>query len=172
MSNELSRQEYFDSVISQLHAKGVDYGAFYPAEELRTLAGPLAKTENDFAFFKMQLRESFLNLSPRKLLTERGLNGAGMRIAQRVEHYYFSVSLLERADAAHVKAELLLEGDDQGELTEAERQRDANLLREIKHRRMMLRRAEEVYKVVRRHKPALLHEDVEAETSAQTDLPE
>jgi hypothetical protein len=157
--NELTRNEFINEVIAQLKVKGIEYGAFYKTEELRQLAGPFGKDETMFSFFKLELRKRFADL--RLLLTEKGLSGAGMRIAQPVEIYHFAKSWIDQADNAHDRAEFFLAGNDQSRLTEAEKLRDTNLLRQIAHRRMLLRRAEDVVKVLERRAPAILKADIE-----------
>jgi hypothetical protein len=98
-------------------------------------------------------------------ISEANLNGEGMRICQAVENFHVSVNWLNRADRGHARAQKLLERTDQSQLTDAEKIRDANLLREIHHRRMMLARTEDFVRLAKKHKPALLKEDVEVEVT-------
>jgi hypothetical protein len=163
MSKKLSQVELVDAALGHLRKEGLDYGSYFPMALLRKLAGPLGKDDVKFAFFKMALSESLLEFGGFHI-SEANLNGEGMRICQAVENFHVASNWLARADRSHARAQRLLERTDQTRLTEAEKQRDANLLREIQHRRMMLSRQDDVVKLIKKHKPALLKEDIETET--------
>jgi hypothetical protein len=60
----------------------------------------------------------------------------------------------------------LLTNTDQSQLTEAERTRDANTLRELGHQKIMLARSNEVVSVVKKHKPGLLKEPIDIESES------
>jgi hypothetical protein len=163
MSKELTQVELVDAAMVQLRQIGLDYGSYFPMSLIQKLAGPLGKDPVKFAFFKMALSESLLNIGLH--ISEANLNGEGMRICQAVENFHVAVNWLNKADRSHIRAQLLLQKTDQGKLTDAEKQRDANLLREIHHRRMMLSRTEDFAKLAKKHKPALLKEDIEVEAT-------
>jgi hypothetical protein len=86
-----------------------------------------------------------------------------------VENYHFAKGWIAQADNAHERAEYLLTGANQNQLTEAEKIRDGNLLRQIQHRRMLLRRSDDVIKVVKKHSPAILQPDRDVEAKVVSD---
>jgi hypothetical protein len=166
MSKELSQVELVDAAMARLQQDGLDYGSYFPMALIKELAGPMGKDPVKLAFFKMSLSESLLDRGFH--ISEANLNGEGMRICQAVENFHVATGWLVRADRSHARAQLLLEKTDQSRLTDAEKQRDANLLREIQHRRMMLRRQNDFVRLARKHKPALLKEDVEMEVVSES----
>jgi hypothetical protein len=156
--NFLSRNDIIERALFLLKANGLDYGSFFPMDQLRSWAGRLAEKESDFAFFKMGLAEQLLELGFK--WSEAGLNGSGVRIGQAVENYHFAERWLARSGRDHDRAQLLLSRTDQSRLTPAEQERDRNMLRIIQHQKMMLRRRAEVVEVLQKHKPGLLREDI------------
>jgi hypothetical protein len=160
-NNELTQSNFVDATLAELRKQGLDYGSYFKMDLLKEMAGPFGKDPVKFAFFKIELSSRLIQLGFH--ISEANLNGEGMRICQAVENFHIATGWLGRADAAHNRAHLLLEKTDQTRLTEAEKQRDSNLLREIQHRRLMLSRLGEIVKIVKKHRPGLLKEDQEIE---------
>jgi hypothetical protein len=165
MSKELTQVEIVSAALVRLHGQGLDYGSYFAMSFIKELAGPLSKDPVKFAFFKMGLSAALLELGFH--ISEANLNGEGMRICQAVENFHVATNWLVRANSAHERAKKLLEKTDQDRLTDAEKQRDANLLREIHYRRMMLARTEDFAKLAKKHRPALLKEEMEVELAAE-----
>lgn len=163
MSKQLA---LINNAITQLKARGLDYGAFFPIAVLRELAGPDSQDDVRFGFFKMALVAELREMG--FCLSESGMNGQGMRVMQAVEHFHVATRWQGDAQAALERGVTLLTHTDQTRLTPAEQTRDANALRELQHQKMMLSRTDEVIPVLKRHKPGLLKADIEAELPAES----
>lgn len=160
MSEEnITQYETVIATLEKLKTEGLTYGSFFRTEHLRELAGPWG-TDKAFPFFMMELAEHLRNAG--MILSCAELGGTGYRILQQVENYHATQRWHDGIGKAYDRIVTVMTSMDRGSMTDAEKIRDENWLRQMRHERLMHRRTIEVMEIIKKHKPGLLKEDQEA----------
>jgi hypothetical protein len=171
METKISQHDAVAAALVQMQTAGLNYGSFFPIEFLKKAAGPWG-TEKTFHYFMILLSETLRKRG--MCLTSANLNGTGFRVCQQVENYHVAQNWRGDAQRCFDRAITLLSNMERDALTAAEKLRDESALRKLRYERQLLNRSDDVIKVVRKHKPGIFRDDVEAASGASedTDTPE
>jgi hypothetical protein len=170
MSDELAILNQTQIVASTLVAMGklgLDHGSYYTMGQLKEFAGPVWSSADKFRYFIMGLQEALRHRG--FCFSRRGLKNEGYRITQAVENSHYMEQQGHQALSALERAIVLGVNTDKSVLTDAERKRHDNVLRETQHQRMMLLRSDEVVDVLTKHKKGLLKPTIDLETQVEQD---
>jgi hypothetical protein len=155
----VSQNDVMVAALTKLQTEhSLDYGSFLPMTLLKELAKPY-DAEKQFPFFMMALTERCRELG--FVLSSAELAGTGYRVLQQVEHYHVGEHWHNEAYRAYDKIIILMSSMKRDKLTDAEKLRDDNFLRQMRYERQMLIRADDAIKSLKKHAPSILKPDVE-----------
>ena len=162
-----------EALIVLVERKGLTFGSYFTIEELKELAGPLGADDDRFHHYFLRGLTELLRERGYWFLS-RGLNGQGYRVAQQSENVHYLDRCQRDAESALERGVVLGNATlgNPAELTQAEQMALEHELRATRHQLTMLRRSEDVEKVLRKHKPGLLKEPVVMDLPAEPPSPE
>ena len=134
------------------------FGSAYSNEQIEELSGYSAGSR-EFAFFVSSVRAEVAEMG--MWLSGEGQDGKGFFVVRPSENAVIASRFSGKAYRALQLMQTLLERTPLDALTESERKRHEKELRELKYSNRLFERRKDVIKVINKHSPGLLKDDIE-----------
>jgi hypothetical protein len=154
-----TRTERVQQVARMIVERG--FGAALASTELSELSGYAVETKQ-LSFFVSDVREELA--ANGMWLSGEGQAGQGFFVVRPSENAVVASRFAGKAHRALLLMQTLLEKTPLDTMTDAERRRHEKELRELKYSNRLYARRQDVVKLVKKHQPSLLKEDIETET--------